>query len=241
MKKIPVIFRHEIARYFSSSTAYLVVAIFLVCSGFLCFYVGDFLGRNNADLNCFFMFVPWLYLFLIPAISTRLLTRSKNDESFELLMTLSITSLELIIGKFLAAWALTGVALLLTFPMLITANYLGTPDNSALGTAYFGSWLLAGGCLSIGCCMSALSRNHLITFTLTLILLIIASSLSLILDELNYRAPIWLLESFTSLSFFTRAETFGNGVITLHDTLYFISLIFAWLAATAIVIKLKKD
>lgn len=241
MKQIPVIFRHEIARYLSSSTAYAVVAIFLVGSGFLCFYVGDFLGRNNADLNSFFMFIPWLYLFLIPAISTHLLTCSNNNDSFELFMTLPITHFELIAGKFLAAWALTGVALLLTFPMVITANYLGTPDNQALSTAYFGSWLLAGGCLSIGCCMSALTRNNLITFTLTLLLLIIVSSLSLVLDELNYRAPVWFLESFTSLSFFTRAQTFGNGVVTLHDTLYFISLIFAWLAATAIVIKLKKD
>ena len=242
MKQLPVIFKRELASYFATPLAYVFILIFLVLSGVFTFYLGGFYESGQADLAPFFNFHPWLYLFLVPAIAMRLWAEERKSGSIELLMTLPITRFEAVTGKFLAAWVFAGIALLLTFPMIITVNYLGQPDNGAIVTGYLGSWLLAGCFLAIGSCMSALAKNQVIAFILAVsaCFLFIVSGFPMVLDAFTGWAPQWLLDAVASLSFLTRFDAISKGVIDLRDLLYFISLMAAWLAATAIVVDLKK-
>lgn len=241
MKQLPVIFRRELASYFATPVAYVFILIFLVLSGVFTFYLGGFFERGQADLSAFFNFHPWLYLFLIPALAMRLWAEERKSGSIELLMTLPISRFEAVTGKFLAAWVFAGLALLLTFPMVLTVNYLGDPDNGVILGSYLGSWLLAGAFLAIGSCMSALAKNQVIAFilTVTACFAFIVSGLPLVLDAFAW-APQWLLDAVASLSFLVRFSALSKGIIDLRDLLYFLSLILAWLAATAVVIDLKK-
>jgi ABC-2 type transport system permease protein len=218
------------------------IVIFLVLSGVFTFYLGNFFESGQANLAPFFAFHPWLYLFLVPAIAMRLWAEERKSGTIELLMTLPITRFEAVTGKFLAAWAFAGLALLLTFPMIITVNYLGEPDNGAIVTGYIGSWLLAGAYLAIGSCMSALAKNQVIAFILavSVCFLFIVSGFPMVLDGFSGWAPQWLIDAVASLSFLTRFDAISKGVIDLRDLLYFLTLIAAWLAATAVVIDLKK-
>lgn len=242
MKQLSVIFKRELGSYFATPLAYVFIVIFLVLSGVFTFYLGGFFERNQADLSPFFNFHPWLYLFLVPAIAMRLWAEERKSGSIELLMTLPITRFEAVTGKFLAAWVFAGIALLLTFPMVITVNYLGQPDNGAIFTGYLGSWLMAGGFLAIGSCMSALAKNQVIAFILAVVVsfLFIVSGFPLVLDAFSAWAPQLVLDAIASLSFLTRFEAISKGVIDLRDLLYFVTLIAAWLAATAVVVDLKK-
>ncbi|MBB1520008.1 ABC transporter permease [Aquipseudomonas guryensis] len=242
MKQLPVVFKRELASYFATPLAYVFILIFLVLSGVFTFYMGGFYEGGQADLKAFFSFHPWLYLFLVPALAMRLWAEERKSGSIELLMTLPITRFDAVTGKFLAAWVFAGIALLLTFPMIITVNYLGEPDNGAIVTAYLGSWLLAGSYLAIGSCMSALAKNQVIAFILAVsaCFLFIVSGFPMVLDAFTGWAPQWLLDAVASLSFLTRFDAISKGVIDLRDLLYFITLMAAWLAATAIVVDLKK-
>lgn len=242
MKQLPVVFKRELASYFATPLAYVFLVIFLVLAGVFTFYLGSFYENGQADLSSFFSFHPWLYLFLVPAIAMRLWAEERKSGSIELLMTLPITRTDAVLGKFLAAWVFAGLALLLTFPMVITVNYLGEPDNGAIVTGYIGSWLLAGGYLAIGSCMSALAKNQVIAFILavTMCFVFIVSGFPMLLDALSGWAPQALVDAVASLSFLTRFEAISKGVIELRDLLYFVTLIAAWLGATAIVIDLKK-
>ncbi|WP_339081921.1 ABC transporter permease subunit [Pseudomonas sp. TMP9] len=242
MSQLPVIFKRELASYFSTPLAYVFILIFLVLSGVFTFYLGGFFESGQASLAPFFNFHPWLYLFLVPAIAMRLWAEERKSGTIELLMTLPITRFDAVAGKFFAAWVFAGLALLLTFPMIITVNYLGEPDNGAIITGYIGSWLLAGAYLAIGSCMSALAKNQVIAFILSVSVcfLFIVSGFPMVLDGFSAWAPQWLIDAVASLSFLTRFDAISKGVIDLRDLLYFLTLIAAWLAATAVVIDLKK-
>ena len=242
MKQLSVIFKRELGSYFATPLAYVFIVIFLVLSGVFTFYLGGFFESNQASLAPFFNFHPWLYLFLVPAIAMRLWAEERKSGSIELLMTLPVTRFEAVAGKFLAAWSFAGLALLLTFPMIITVNYLGEPDNGAIITGYLGSWLLAGAYLAVGSCMSALAKNQVIAFILAVAacFLFIVSGFPMLLDAFSGWAPQWLIDAVASLSFLIRFEAISKGVIDLRDLLYFLSFIVAWLAATALVVDLKK-
>ena len=242
MSQLSVIFKRELASYFATPLAYVFILIFLVLSGVFTFYLGGFFESGQANLSPFFNFHPWLYLFLVPAIAMRLWAEERKSGTIELLMTLPITRFDAVTGKFLAAWVFAGLALLLTFPMIITVNYLGEPDNGAIITGYIGSWLLAGAYLAIGSCMSALAKNQVIAFILTVSVcfLFIVSGFPMVLDGFSAWAPQWLIDAVASLSFLSRFDAISKGVIDIRDLLYFLTLIAAWLAATAVVIDLKK-
>ncbi|KRW62496.1 ABC transporter permease subunit [Pseudomonas sp. TTU2014-080ASC] len=242
MSQLSVVFKRELASYFATPLAYVFILIFLVLSGVFTFYLGGFFEGGQAELSAFFNFHPWLYLFLVPAIAMRLWSEERKSGTIELLMTLPITRFDAVTGKFLAAWVFAGLALLLTFPMVLTVNYLGQPDNGAILTGYIGSWLLAGAYLAIGSCMSALSKNQVIAFILavSVYFLFIVSGFPMVLDGFSAWAPQWMIDSVASLSFLTRFDAISKGVIDLRDLLYFVTLIAAWLAATAVVIDLKK-
>ncbi|WAC43401.1 ABC transporter permease subunit [Pseudomonas sp. SL4(2022)] len=242
MSQLSVVFKRELASYFATPLAYVFILIFLVLSGVFTFYLGGFFESGQANLAPFFNFHPWLYLFLVPAIAMRLWAEERKSGTIELLMTLPITRFDAVTGKFLAAWVFAGLALLLTFPMIITVNYLGEPDNGAIITGYIGSWLLAGAYLAIGSCMSALAKNQVIAFILavSVCFLFIVSGFPMVLDGFSGWAPQWFVDAVASLSFLTRFDAISKGVIDLRDLLYFLTLIAAWLAATAVVIDLKK-
>ena len=239
---IGILFRRELASYFATPVAYVFIVIFLVLAGAFTFYLGGFYERGQADLLPFFGFHPWLYLFLIPAISMRLWAEERKSGSIELLMTLPVTMLEAVLGKFLAAWAFAGIALVLTFPIWITVNYLGDPDNGAIVAGYVGSFLMAGAFLAIGSCISATTRNQVIAFILTVVVcfLLLLAGFPLVLDFASALLPQVLVDAIASLSFLTHFNSISKGVIDLRDLLYFLLMIGFWLYANAVVIDLKK-
>jgi len=237
-----VIFRRELRSYFATPLAYVFIVIFLVLASVFTFQVGGFFERGQADLQPFFRWHPWIYLVLVPAISMRLWAEERNSGSIELLMTLPVTLWQAVVAKFLAAWCYAGIAMLLTFPIWITVNYLGSPDNGAILAAYFGSWLLAGGFLAIGTCLSAATRNQVIAFvTAALVgLLFLLAGFPLVLDFVRGVLPAALVDAIASLSFLTHFDAISKGVIDLRDLVYFGALIGFWLAATALVLDMKK-
>ena len=242
MSKVGTIFRRELRSYFATPLAYVFIVIFLVLSSVFTFQLGGLFERGQADLQPFFSWHPRLYLVLIPAISMRLWAEERNSGSIELLMTLPVTLWQAVVGKFLAAWVFAGIALLLTFPVWITINYLGSPDNGAIVAAYLGSLLLAGGFLSIGMCMSAATRNQVIAFiTAALVgLIFLLAGFPLVLDFVRAVLPQAVVDAVASLSFFTHFEAISKGVIDLRDLVYFAALIGFWLTATALVLDMKK-
>ena len=239
MKVIGALFRRELQSYFATPVAYVFIVIFLVLMGAFTFYLGNFYERCQADLGPFFIFHPWLYLLLVPAITMRLWAEERKTGSIELLMTLPITPWQAVLGKYLAAWAFTGVALSLTFPIWITVNYLGDPDNGAIVAAYIGSFLMAGGFLAIGACLSATTRNQVIAFVITIVVcfVFLASGFPMVLDFFTSWAPQILVDGIASLSFLTHFESISKGVIALRDLIYFGFLILAFLYANTIVLR----
>jgi ABC-2 type transport system permease protein len=242
MRNVCSVFKREFASYFATPLAFVFILIFLVLAGSFAFYLGGFYERGQADLAPFFNYHPWLYLFLIPALSMRLWAEERKSGTIELLMTLPVTLWQAVLGKFLAAWCFAGVALVLTFPIWITVNYLGSPDNGAIFAAYIGSFLMAGGFLAIGACISAATRNQVIAFIFTVVICFgfLLSGFPLVLGLFDGWAPQAIIDAIASLSFLTHFSSISKGVIDLRDLLYFGILIAAWLAANAIVLDMKK-
>lgn len=242
MGKTGIIFRRELTAYFSTPLAYVFIVIFLVMNGIATFDLGGFYLRGQADLQPFFNFHPWLYLFMIPALAMGLWSDERKTGTIELLMTLPVRLRDAVLGKFLAAWVLSGIALLLTFPIWITVNYLGSPDNGVILAGYIGSWLMAGGFLAIGSCMSALTRNPVIAFILTVAIcfMFVASGSAIVLNLFSGWAPQILSNAIAALSFLTHFDAISKGVLDIRDILFFAVVIAAWLFASAIVIEIKK-
>lgn len=242
MRNIGIIFRRETAAYFATPVAYVFIVMFLVLAGAFTFYLGNFYERGQADLEPFFSFHPWLYLFLVPAVSMRLWAEERKTGSIELLMSLPVRPHEAVLGKFLAAWCFCGIALALTFPIWLTVNYLGQPDNGVIVAAYLGSLLMAGAFLAIGACISAATRNQVIAFILTVVVCFgfLLSGFPIVLDLVQGWAPQAFTDAIASLSFMTHFSTLSRGVVDLRAVVYFGLVIGFWLAANAIVLDLKK-
>lgn len=242
MSAINTVLKRELAGYFATPVAWVFIIIFLVMSGVFTFYLGSFFERGIADLDPFFRFHPWLYLFLVPAISMRLWAEERKSGTIELLLTLPITTWQAVLGKFLAAWLFIGIALALTFPMWITVNYLGSPDNGTILAAYLGSWLMAGGFLAIGSCLSALNRNQVVAFILSVVVCFgfLLSGLPMVMNLFRSWAPQALLDAVSSLSFLSHYADISRGVVDFRDLLYFGLVAGFWLAANVIVLELKK-
>jgi ABC-2 type transport system permease protein len=242
MSVVGTLFKRELMSYFATPVAYVFIVIFLILSGVFTFYIGNFYERGQADLIPFFTFHPWLYLFLIPAVSMRLWAEERKSGSIELLLTLPVTMTQAVLGKFLAAWCFVGIALLLTFPIWISVNYLGNPDNGVIIAAYLGSFLMAGGFLAIGTCISATTRNQVIAFiiTISVCFLFLLAGFPLVLDFFQGWLPQWLIDVVSSMSFLSNFESISKGVLDLRNVIYFILVIAFWLYASAVVIDAKK-
>jgi len=242
MNQIWPIFKREFAAYFATPLAYVFIVIFLFAMGAFTFYIGHFYDNGTADLGVFFSYHPWLYLFLVPAIAMRLWAEERRTGTMELLLTLPIPLWATVIGKYLAAWAFTGVALILTFPIWLTVNYLGNPDNGVILAGYIGSFLMAGGYLAIGTCLSATTNNQVIAFVVTVVVcfLFTISGAPLVLDVIRGWAPLVLVDAVSSFSFLTHFSAITAGVIDLRDVIFFVSLIGLFLTANVVILDLKK-
>ncbi|MDF1819506.1 MAG: ABC transporter permease subunit [Immundisolibacteraceae bacterium] len=242
MNNLGVIFKRELASYFLTPLAYIFIVIFLFLNGIFTFYLGQFFERGQADLQPFFEFHPYLYLILIPPVAMRLWAEERKSGSIELLMTLPVSLSEVVLGKFLAAWCFTAVALLGTFPVWLTVSYLGEPDHGIIVAGYLGSLLMAGAYLAIGSCMSALTKNQVVAFVLSVVVcfLFIVSGFPIVLDFFSAWAPGLIVNTVASLSFLTHFDAIVQGVIDLKDLIYFASLIGFWLFANAVIVELKK-
>jgi ABC-2 type transport system permease protein len=234
---VKAIFKREFASYFATPVAYVFLVIFLLLMGAATFWIGRWFDAGQANLNGFFGYHPWLYLVLLPAIGMRMWAEERNSGTIELLLTQPLALRDAVLGKFLAAWAFAGIALLLSFPMWLIVNYLGAPDNGVIFASYIGSWLMAGAFLAIASCMSAATRNQVIAFVMTVIVGLCFLLLGLVglVSEKQ-----WLVQSLASLGFVTHFNSIAKGVLDLRDVLFFLSVIGAFLYATIVVIEMKK-
>jgi ABC-2 type transport system permease protein len=248
MRNTVTLFKRELAGYFATPVAYVFICIFLLLCGVLTFYLGEFYDRGQATLGAsFFEFHPILYIVLIPALSMRLWAEERKQGTIELLMTLPVTLPQLVLSKFLAAWVFAGVALLATFPLWIIVNYLGDPDNGVIVASYAASWLMAGGYLAMGACISSLTKNQVIAFVLSVMacLVFLIAGLPPVAEFLRSSLS-WLpageaiVKAFSSFSFLTHFGAISRGVIDLRDMVFFASFIGVFLFLNAVVIELKK-
>jgi ABC-2 type transport system permease protein len=242
MTGLGAIYRREIASYFATPLAYVFIVIFLLLAGAFTFWLGGFYERGQADLAPFFTYHPWLYLFLVPAVAMRLWAEERRSGSIELLLTLPVRPGIAVLAKFLAAWSFVAIALALTFPIWITVNYLGAPDNGAIVAGYVGSLAMAGAFLAIGSCLSAATRSQVIAFILTVVacFVLLLAGFPLVLDAFRGWAPPALLDAIASLSMLTHFQAISKGVLDARDVVYFAMMIGAWLYATTLVLELRK-
>lgn len=226
MSNVLVIMQRELAAYFTSPLAYVFITVFLAMAGGLTFFLGNFLERGQANLDAFFSWHPWLYLFLIPAIGMRLWAEERKSGTVEFLLTLPISTTQAVLGKYLAAWLFAGIALALTFPIWITVNYLGNPDNGVIAATYIGSWLLAGAFLGISAAVSALTKNQVIAFVgaAAVCFLFLMSGLDLVQGAVRGWAPEGVAEALAGYSLLSHFQSIAQGVIDLRDIIFFATL-----------------
>jgi ABC-2 type transport system permease protein len=239
MRAIGIICRRELAAYFTSPVAYVFLVIFLLLAGFFTFTAGAFFERGEASLSAFFGWHPWLYLVLVPAVGMRLWAEERRAGTIELLLTMPITTWQAILGKFLASWLFLALALALTFPVVLTVNVLGEPDNGAIAAGYVGSFLLAGAYLAISCMTSAMTRNQVVAFILSVVLclFLILVGFNPVTDLLARWASPAVVDTVASFSVVTHFDGFQKGVLDTRDLFFFLSVIGFALFATGVIIR----
>ena len=242
MNGVTAVMRRELQGYFATPLAYVFIVIFLILAGWFTFNFGNFYNGGQASLAPFFNYHPWLYLFLVPALSMRLWAEEHKTGTIELLMTLPLDVWQSVAGKFIAAWAFTALALALTFPIWITVNYLGEPDNGVIVAAYLGSLMMAGGFLAIGSFVSATTNNQVIAFIVTVVIcfLMLMAGFQPLLSPLVGWVPLPIIDAVASLSFLTHFASISKGVIDARDIIYFGLLIGTFLYANVLVLHMKK-
>ena len=242
MKGLFPIFKRELLAYFRSPVAYVFIIIFLAANAGCTFLLGNFYNSNQASLENSFIFHPWLYLFLIPAVGMRLWAEERRSGTGELLLTLPVRTSVTVFGKFLAGWAFIAVALVLTFPMIITVHFLGFPDNGPIITGYLGSLLMAGAYLAIASFTSALTKNQVISFIISvnICLILVLLGWGVMSEMLNAVFPVWLSDVISQFSFTTHFDAIRRGVVDFRDIVYFLSIIIFMLMTNVVVLESKK-
>ena len=242
LKKTFIIFDRELKGYFRTPLASIFLLVFLALSSGMTFFLGRFFERDQADLTAFFAWHPWLFLILMPAIGMRLWAEERRSGTIELLMTLPVTNTQLVIGKFLASWIFTLIALILSMPIWITVNYLGNPDNSVIFISYIGSWLMAGAFLALTSCLSTLTKNQVIAFIISSIsgFILVMAGFGLVLSAVRSWAPIWITETIRSMSFLSHFNRIQMGVFDFSTLLFFVSMIVFCLWINIQLVQIKK-
>ena len=240
--KTYIIFDRELRGYFRTPLASIFLLVFLALSSGMTFFLGRFFERDQADLIAFFSWHPWLFLILMPAIGMRLWAEERRSGTIELLITLPVTNTQLVVGKFLASWVFTLIALVLSMPIWITVNYLGEPDNNVILISYIGSWLMAGAFLALTSCLSTLTKNQVIAFIISSIsgFILIMAGFSLILSSVRSWAPVWITETIGSMSFLSHFSRIQMGVFDLNSLIFFVSMIFLCLWINIQLVQMKK-
>ncbi len=236
---VKAIAKRELGAYFASPVAYVFIVIFLLLVGFFTFNVGQFFELGEASLTSFFYWHPWLYLFLVPAVGMRLWSEERRQGTMELLLTMPITTWQAILGKFLASWAFLAIALLLTFPIVLTVNYLGDPDNGIVFAGYIGSLLLAGAYLAISSMTSAMTRNQVVSFIVSVVicLFLIIAGFGPVTDSLTSWGSAGLVDTIASISVITHFDPFQKGIVDIRDVIFFLSVIAFALFTTGVIIR----
>ncbi|MFN8719255.1 MAG: ABC transporter permease [Rhodospirillales bacterium] len=242
MRTTLAVFQREFGAYFASPLAAIFIVIFLVLVGAFTFFLGGFFERGQADLQTFFSFHPWLYLVLVPALGMRLWAEERKAGTIELLMTLPVRTWELVLGKFLAGWAFAGLVLALTFPMWLTVNHLGRPDNGVILASYIGSWLMAGVLLSLAACLSALTKNQVIAFILAAAggFVLMLAGIDVVLGFLRPWASTAVVDFVATLSVLTHFQQITRGVIEATTLVFYLGLIATCLFANTALIEREK-
>lgn len=242
MNAVLAVMRRELRSYFVTPLAWVFSVIFLILAGALTFYQGDFYERGQADLQPFFNFHPWLYLFLVPALAMQLWAEERKTGTLELLLTLPLTSTQAMLGKFFAAWVFVALVLALTFPVWLTVNYLGNPDNGVILAGYLGSLLMAGAYLAVGCCLSTLTRSQVVAFVLTatVCFVLLLAGQPLVLDAAAGVLPPALVHAVADLSFMHHFTAIARGVLDVRDVIYFVLSIVCWLTAGVMMLNLRR-
>jgi ABC-2 type transport system permease protein len=239
MRPVLTIVKRELGAYFSSPVAYVFLVIFLLLTGFFTFTAGSFFERGEASLAAFFGWHPWIYLMVVPAIGMRLWAEERRSGTLELLFTMPISTWQAILGKFLASWLFIGVALLLTFPAVLTVNLLGEPDNGAIFAGYLGSFFLAGTYLAITCMTSAMTRNQVVAFILSVVicLFLVLAGFNPVTDLMTRWASPAVVDTVAAFSVVTHFDGFQRGVIDTRDLFFFLSVIGFSLFATGVILR----
>ena len=242
LNKTYIILDRELKGYFRTPLASIFLLVFLALSSGMTFFLGRFFERDQADLTAFFSWHPWLFLVLMPAIGMRLWAEERRSGTIELLITLPVTNTQLVVGKFLASWIFTLIALILTMPIWITVNYLGDPDNHVILISYFGSWLMAGAFLALTSCLSALTKNQVIAFIISSIsgFVLIMAGFNLVLSAVRSWSPNWITETISSMSFLSHFSRIQMGVFDLSTLVFFISMIILCLWINVQLVQVKK-
>ena len=242
LNKTYIILNRELKGYFRTPLASIFLLVFLAISSGMTFFLGRFFERDQADLIGFFSWHPWLFLVLMPAIGMRLWAEERRSGTIELLITLPVTNTQLVVGKFLASWIFTLIALILTMPIWITVNYLGEPDNHVILISYFGSWLMAGAFLALTSCLSALTKNQVIAFIISSIsgFVLIMAGFNLVLSAVRSWSPNWITETISSMSFLSHFSRIQMGVFDLSTIVFFISMIILCLWINIQLVQVKK-
>jgi ABC-2 type transport system permease protein len=240
--KTYIILDRELKGYFRTPLASIFMLVFLALSSGMTFFLGRFFERDQADLTAFFSWHPWLFLVLMPAIGMRLWAEERRSGTIELLITLPVTNTQLVVGKFLASWIFTLIALFLTMPIWLTVNYLGEPDNHVILISYVGSWLMAGAFLALTSCLSALTKNQVIAFIISSIsgFVLIMAGFNLVLSAVRSWSPNWITETISSMSFLSHFSRIQMGVFDLSTLVFFISMIFLCLWINVQLVQVKK-
>jgi len=242
MKQFMPLFKREFFGYFRSPVAYVFIVIFLLASMGFMFFIGSFYQSNQASLQSFFNYLPWIYLVLVPAVGMRLWAEERKSGTIELLFTLPVTMFEAVLAKFVAGWAFLGISLLLTFSVVLTVNYLGAPDNGVILAGYLGSFLMAGSFLGITCWTSAMTKNQVVSFILSVVICFIGVLLGwgVFTNLMANIFPAWLIDLISSFGFMTHYTAISRGLIDSRDIIYFISVIVVSLSLNKITLDAKK-
>lgn len=242
LTRVGVVFGREFRAYFATPLAAIFLVVFLALAGAMTFFISGFFERNSADLSAFFVWLPWLFLVLLPAIGMRLWAEERRSGTIELLMTMPVRPWEIVLGKFLAGWAFTAVALALTLPLWLTVNWLGAPDNGIIALGYVGALLMAGAFLALASCISALTKNQVIAFigaALASFVLVMAG-FDVVLGAVRGWAPWWLTEGVASLSVLQHFQRITDGLIEPPTLIFFVSLTVIALIVNTLIVDLKK-
>ena len=242
MSAVLAVMRRELRSYFVTPLAWVFGMIFLILAGALTFYLGHFYERGQADLQPFFNFHPWLYLFLVPALSMQMWAEERKRGTLELLLTLPVTITQAMLGKFFAAWIFVALVLALTFPIWLTVNYLGNPDNGVILAGYLGSLLMAGAYLAVGCCMSTLTRSQVVAFVLTaaVCFVLLLAGQPLVLDAASGFLPASLVQAVSDMSFLQHFAAIARGVLDVRDMIYFVLSIVFWLTVGVVMLDMRR-